>query len=67
MTCPRHWGKDEIQFSRLLAEIRAVGLTEWQYLDLGRLMGIERADINKILDRAETQWVKIKMAMKVSP
>jgi hypothetical protein len=55
-----HWMKDRVQFARLLAEIRAVGLTKQQYLDLQASMDCTRAVIEELLFRAEDAWEHIK-------
>lgn len=54
------WEKDSLQFPRLLAEIRAIGLTQAQYNDLCASMDLTMEDIDELLERAETAWQKIK-------
>lgn len=58
-----NWSDNKIQFARLLAEIRAVGLTPEQYRDLTRSMGLYRFNINEILERAEKEWENIKILL----
>jgi len=54
------WGDDHTQFARLLAEIRAVGLTSEQTALLRLSMDIDTVSICEILDRAESAWERIK-------
>lgn len=54
------WNDDDIQFPRLLAEIRAVGLTASQAAELCRSMDIGTADLQSLLARAEERWERIK-------
>ena len=56
------WNDNTIQYPRLLAEIRAVGLTKQQYKDLGESMDLGFDDIDEILERAEEDWQNIKNA-----
>jgi hypothetical protein len=42
------WNNNSIQFPRLLAEIRAVGLSDGQYSQLGTSMDLERDDIERV-------------------
>ena len=58
------WKNDYVQFSRMLSEIRACGLTDSQYQDLKLSMDLDRTDIDKIMERAETEWEKIKLSSK---
>lgn len=55
------WNDDPIQFARLLAELRACGLTKGQYRFLKDSMDLETENINEILERAEVAFGKIKM------
>ncbi len=50
------WSNDSIQFSRLLSEIYAAGLNEYQYVDLAESMNLSKAQINEIFERAESAW-----------
>lgn len=50
------WDNDDIQFPRLLSEIRAFGLTCAQYESLGLSMDLEVAEIDELLERAEMVW-----------
>ena len=54
------WANDGIQFTRMLAEIRAVGLTDGQYEGLADSMELDRAEIDALLARAEVEWEAIK-------
>lgn len=57
------WNNNKIQFARLLAEIRAVGLSTAQYMDLEDSMDLDRDEIDELLERAETEWQDIKANM----
>lgn len=51
---PKHlWERDDVQFPRLLAEIKAVGLTPEQMQSLSSSMDLSKEDIHELLDRAE--------------
>lgn len=54
------WQDNSIQFPRLLAEIRAVGLSDIQMEALSVSMGLEQARIEELFERAETEFQKIK-------
>jgi hypothetical protein len=54
------WDNDAVQFPRLLAELRAVGLTNDQYRDLTTAMDLTFDEIDELLERAETAWQAIK-------
>jgi hypothetical protein len=54
------WELDTVQFPRLLAEIRAVGLTDEQYADLNESMDLDRDSIDALLERAEQAWIRVK-------
>ena len=58
------WEKNNIQFARLLAEIRAIGLNDEQYGWLSVSMNLNYNEIDEILERAETQFQKIKNSIK---
>lgn len=58
------WFDDSIQFPRLLAEIRAVGLTSQQYADLARSMDLSKNQIDAVLARAEVAFEQIKRQIK---
>jgi hypothetical protein len=47
------WERDDIQFPRLLAEIKAVGLTGKQMDELRASMDLDSNQIHELLDRAE--------------
>lgn len=63
---PPLWECDEVQFPRLLSEIRAAGLTSAQYEDPCKSMGLERRDIDELLLRAEAAWEKKKSSLPLS-
>ena len=50
------WKNNAVQFPRLLAEIRAMGLTRIQYDELQAEMNLSRDEIDELLERAETEW-----------
>lgn len=54
------WADNRIQFPRLLAEIRAVGLTPAQYHELNQSMDLAPEEIDELLERAESEWQEIK-------
>ena len=56
------WDLNSIQFPRLLAVLRAVGLTAQQYADLCESMELESSDIDELLERAEEEWEVLKDA-----
>jgi hypothetical protein len=60
LTPDERWATDSIQFPRLLAEIRAIGIYPHQYELLGQSMDLTRDRIDELLERAETEWQKIK-------
>jgi len=50
------WDHDWVQFARLLAEIKATGLTPEQMRDLKDSMDLESEEIHELLDRAESTF-----------
>jgi hypothetical protein len=54
------WDDNLLQFARLLAEIKAVGLLPAQMYDLCDSMDLDSAQIQEILDRAEIEFEKAK-------
>ena len=54
------WDVNSLQFPRLLAELRAIGLTDAQYGALDASMSCDRDDIDYLLERAEEEWQAIK-------
>jgi hypothetical protein len=54
------WDDDRVQFPRLMAELRAVGLTQDQYAALCESMDLGVREIDGLLERAETAWNRIK-------
>lgn len=57
------WHLDEVQFPRLLAEIRAICLDGKQYADLCKSMDLTEDEIDEILERADKRWQSIKNSM----
>lgn len=57
----KHWQDDNLQFARLLSEIYACGLNEYQYVDLCESMSLTKEEINNIFDRAESAFNIIKL------
>jgi hypothetical protein len=55
-----NWKNDAIQFPRLLAELRAVGLYPAQYQELIDAMSLSEGEIDALLERAEAAWQRIK-------
>lgn len=47
------WDNDLLQFARMLAEIRSIGLKSSQYDDLMASMNLSQVEIDTILNRAE--------------
>lgn len=60
-----YWGNDKIQFARLLAELRSIGLTDkqMQYLTSPDGMDLEPEEVEELLERAEIAWQKHKANM----
>lgn len=54
------WLDNKIQFPRLLAEIRAAGLTKEQYQVLKESMDLTHNEIDELLQRAEEVWDGVK-------
>ena len=54
------WENDDIQFARLLAEIKAVGLTPEQMDGLSESMDLSKEHIHQLLDRAEEVFEYVK-------
>jgi len=54
------WDDNSIQFPRLLAEIKMVGLTPGQMKGLCASMDLSKEEINTLLDRAEEAFENIK-------
>ena len=54
------WNRNELQFPRLLAEIRAVGLAEHQWDGLLVSMDLESDELSELFERAEAEWEGIK-------
>lgn len=50
------WPVNEVAFTRLLAEISSVGLTDRQYTAITQAMDLEKNEINEILERAKVEW-----------
>jgi len=54
------WEDNSIQFPRLLSEIIAVGLKEWQWDSLLLAMDLESDDLSELFDRAQAEWERQK-------
>ena len=54
------WEDNNIQYPRFLAEIRAIGLTPGQYIDLQEATDLTVEEIDEIFERAEDDWQEIK-------
>ena len=54
------WDLNCLQFPRLLAEIRAVGLSTEQESELAASMDLDLEQIAEIFERAEDEWEVIK-------
>ena len=61
------WERDDVQFPRLLAEIKMVGLTAEQLQGLKVSMDLETTDICEVLDRAEETFEAMKEQMDSIP
>ena len=57
--CDENWKNDKIQFPRLLAELNSGGAIAVNK-ELCQNMDLTAAQIYEILDRADTEWQKIK-------
>ena len=55
------WDRDDIQFPRLLAEIKAVGLTGAQLVAIRDSMNLTTVEVCELLDRAEETWDALKV------
>lgn len=55
-----NWNNNIIQFPRLISELNAVGLDEINWKDLCESMGLEKDQIQELIDRAEKEWIRIK-------
>lgn len=58
------WDINAIQFPRLLAEIRAAGLSKQQYHDLYLSAGLSKDEVDELLERAEDDWQVIALTWK---
>ncbi len=54
-----NWPNDDIQFPRLLAEVRGV-MTAHMFRELRESMNLEPAELTELFDRADEIWEKIK-------
>lgn len=59
------WDRDDVQFARLLAEIKAAGLTTKQYVTIAKSMDVSVGRIGELLDRAEESFDAFKMQIDV--
>ena len=56
-----NWNQDGYQFPRLLSEIRAnVSIPPGDMEDLLQSMGITRAQLDELFDRAQRDWERVK-------
>ena len=55
-----NWTDKTVQYPRLLAEIRAIGLSKEQYEALKESMDLTVDEIDDVLEWAETDWQTIK-------
>jgi hypothetical protein len=58
------WEDNNIQFTRLLAEINATGLTTEQYQQICDSTDLGVMDIDELLERAEKEFEEIKSLLK---
>lgn len=58
------WDDNTIQFTRLLAEINATGLTTEQYQQICDSTDLGVMDIDELLERAEKEFEEIKSLLK---
>jgi cytochrome c556 len=58
-----YWERDDVQFPRLLAEIKAIGLTPDQMNGLTASMDLSDDEIHELLDRAEETFDAVKMQL----
>jgi hypothetical protein len=56
-----YWDRDDIQFPRLLAEIKAAGLTGEQLVAIRDSMSLTTTEVCELLDRAEETWDALKV------
>lgn len=54
------WTRDDIQFPRLLAEIKAVGLNPDQFRTLCYSMDLSASELHELFDRAEERFESLK-------
>lgn len=54
------WDNNEIQFTRLLAEISLIDLTDKQNNRLCEMMGLNRKELSQLFQRAILAFDKIK-------
>lgn len=56
------WERDDIQFPRLLAEIRAnVEVSEKEWQDICESMDINEVELEQLWNRAGKKWEEIKL------
>jgi hypothetical protein len=60
MNFKKAWKNNSIQFPRLLAEIRAVGLTSEQIQDLTSSMDLTKGQLAELFERAEDEFERLK-------
>jgi hypothetical protein len=57
------WDVDYVQFTRLLDEINAVGLTKDQMMALATSMEVKPEEVKQLLNRASARWDDLKPLM----
>jgi hypothetical protein len=60
MTANRLWDNDNLQFVRLLSELRACGISDKQYKFLLDSAELTPELVDELLDRAEVAWEQMK-------
>jgi hypothetical protein len=60
MNANRLWKNDNLQFLRLLSELRACGISDEQYKFLTSSADLTPERVDELLDRAETTWEEVK-------
>lgn len=55
------WEDDQVQFTRLLAEISSTELPNYIYDELRASMDLTNEEINELFDRANAAWERYKL------
>lgn len=62
------WDVDHVQFTRLLDEINAAGLTENQVKTVAASMDLQPSEVKELLNRASARWDDLKpLLLKKTP